>query len=136
MTIDWQVIPHREQRYPTVGDWWLDGDSWHFRISNLNDFRYEALVFMHELIEFVLCMFLQVAPDKVDAFDKQYEDARSRNLITAPCGCILHDEPGDDPHAPYHRPHQAADLCEYIVAKFMGVTWQDYCRRVDEVFAS
>lgn len=135
MTIDWQIIPHREQRYPTVGDWWLDSGTWHFRISNLGDFRYEVLVFIHELIEFVLCTFAQVAADEIDRFDIEYEQARGP-AGHAPCGCVLRDEPGDDPHSPYHRQHVAATLCEFTVAKFMGVSWSDYCRRVNEVFAA
>jgi hypothetical protein len=46
---------------------------------------------------------------------------------------VLHDEPGDDPHAPYHRPHQIAELCEFACAKVAGVDWKQYCQRIDEV---
>jgi hypothetical protein len=133
VNIDCQVIPHREQRYPTVGDWWADNEGWHFRVSRLEDFRYEMLVFIHELIEFVLCLFAAVAPDAIDKFDVQYESARTFGKPAAPCGCQFHDEPGDDPHAPYHRQHQAATLGEFTVAKFMGVDWKTYCKKVDEL---
>jgi len=133
MTIDWQIIPHSQQRYPTVGDWWTEGDLWHFRVSNLGSFKYEALVFVHELVEMLLCFFKGIPAAAIDAFDQDYEAARGRGLEQAPCGCLLHDEPGDDPHSPYYWQHQAATLCEFTAAKFMGVNWKDYCKRCDEL---
>ena len=133
MTIEWQVIAHSAQRYPTVGDWWVENDHWHIRVSDLKHYKYEALVFLHELVEMLLCLHMNVPPNLIDQFDVQYESARTFGQPRAPCGCELHDEPGDDPHAPYHRQHQAAELCEFMCAKLLGVNWKEYCKRIDEL---
>ena len=134
MTIDWRVIPHSEQRYPTVGDWWFENSTtWHIRVSDLGNFQFEALVFLHELVEMLLCVHGGIGADQIDHFDINYESARTFGQ-KAPCGCpALHDEPGDDPHAPYHRQHQAAELCEFVAAKLLGVNWKEYCKKIDEL---
>jgi hypothetical protein len=131
MRIDCQVIPHSEQRYPTVGDWWTDADGWHFRVSRLGDLRYEMLVFLHELIEMLMCSLSLVQQGEVTTFDIEYERARAAGAKSAPCGCALWPEPGDDFHAPYHREHQVASVCEFMVAKFLGVEWKHYCEKID-----
>jgi hypothetical protein len=32
-TITIKTIPHSQQRYNTVGDWYRDGDGWQVRVS-------------------------------------------------------------------------------------------------------
>lgn len=112
MKLDWQVIPHSQQRYDTVGDWdWSeDGSTLFIRISKMNDARYEFLVGLHEMIEAVLCQTAGISPPIVTAFDKA-SDA---------------DEPGEDPMAPYHFQHKIADAIERIIANLMLVDWGEY----------
>ena len=45
-----EVIPSKEQLYPTVGNYWTKGNNVDFRISNLKNMDMELLVFIHELI--------------------------------------------------------------------------------------
>ena len=55
MKINIETIPHSDQRYPTVGDYWDDENGViQVRVSDMKDWRYEALVVMHELIEMFL----------------------------------------------------------------------------------
>ena len=50
-----ETIPHQTQRYPTVGDYWEeDGGTEQVRVSELPDWRYEALVAVHEMVEMIL----------------------------------------------------------------------------------
>lgn len=146
MKIDWRVIPHSQQNYPTVGNWWLDDKATlHLRVSSMSDPRYELLVGIHELIEALLCQFASIASSDVDAFDEGFERIRA-NLIsgnqpirTLECGCKLEKdlaleyEPGDDPHAPYRRQHQIATVCERALAFFMDVNWSKYEREVESL---
>lgn len=150
MIIDWQVIPHKEQRYHTVGDWWWDDlketvvKTLYLRISRMSDPRYELLVGIHELIEVMLCEFVGITQIDADRFDTAFEKIRARLLkskspksIELPCGCRLEKsraleyEPGDDIHAPYHDQHQIASVCERALAFFLGVKWGEYEREVE-----
>lgn len=149
MIVDWRVIPHKEQRYATCGDWWwgdtvrwsegialhnyrVDDVVLHLRVSKMSDRRYEWLVGIHELIEVGLCTFAKIKPAIVDRFDTRYEASREKRKH-APCGCKHYDEPGDDPHAPYHRQHSIASVCERALAVFLGVNWGEYDREVESL---
>lgn len=129
MKIDYQVIPHVEQRYETPGDYWQDGDVWHFRVSALSDRRYEWLIFLHELIEWVLVLLAGVAVEEIDAFDRAYEGLRPTGV--APCGCKIAEEPGFDRHAPYHHQHYLADICERAIGFALKVDWNAYADEVE-----
>ncbi|HEY2106441.1 MAG TPA: hypothetical protein VGH29_11685 [Candidatus Binataceae bacterium] len=109
-----RVIPEREQRYDTVGDWMWSGDTLEIRVSREvadEDPRYGMLVFVHELIEALLCRAAGVTTAQVDAFDMSHMQA---------------DEPGADPSAPYHRQHTAAEAAERALAQQLGVNWERY----------
>jgi hypothetical protein len=112
MTI--HTIPHREQRYDTVGDYFEQNGVIHFRISQLPDWRYEFLVALHEQIEWALCQQAGITIEQIDAFD----------LTWKPHDGI--EEPGDDPRAPYHRQHQIATKHERQMARQLGVNWDRY----------
>src|SRR6266403_2512350 len=116
MRIVIETIPHEKQRYPTVGDWFFDekGDLiiW---VSELGDWRYEALISVHELVEVLLYKQKGVSQADVDQFDIQYEKLRQE-------GDVL--EPGDDPKAPYKVQHCIATGVERILAAELGVDWK------------
>lgn len=129
MIIDFRIIPHRQQRYPTVGDWFAVARVQHFRVSKMTDPRYCWLVFLHEIIEWTICRLKKIRIRDIDRFDVAYEKARKSGR--APCGCRIDDEPGNDVHAPYREAHQVATQCERLIAKVLGVEWGDYDRAVE-----
>jgi hypothetical protein len=127
MKINIEEIDHREQRYPTVGDWWLDTDGvLQVRVSRLSDPRYGALVVLHELVEVLIegvkrtgrLAIPQALIDEVDAFDKRYEADRPKDDDTS--------EPGSDPTNPAYRGHMAAMATEHIAAMLFGINWNTY----------
>jgi len=121
MRIVVETIPHKSQRYPTVGDWQVKPDGLHITVSKMNDQRYEFLIAMHETIEAYLAIHAGVSPEGVDRFDKAYEARRKAGDDS---------EPGDDPRAPYHREHVFATKIERLLAVELGVNWRDYDREV------
>jgi hypothetical protein len=126
LLIDFRVIPHRKQRYDTCGDWFRADGHWFFRVSKLKK-QYVALVFLHEIIEFVLCRLDHIKMKEIDRWDMEYEAARATpNRKIAGCGCSFYEEPGDDTHAPYHLAHSTATRCERLIAEALGVNWQQY----------
>ena len=111
------ILPHKEQRNDTEGDWLWAGSTLEVRISGEvgdDDPRYGLLMFVHELIEALLCRSMGVTAAQVDAFD------------------MLHQrdgEPGEISSAPYHRQHMAAQAAERALADELGVDWGRYLRR-------
>lgn len=107
-----ETIPHKDQRYDTVGDWLYDEQSGTVTIytSYLGDWRMSMACALHELAETMLCVQDGVKEPDVSAFDEGYEYAR-RYLIPAQCGCTptTDSEPGEDRHAPYRKQHAFAD---------------------------
>lgn len=115
--IEVKTIPHNEQRYDTVGDWWTDDDGWHIRVSQLGNWRWNFLVAFHELLELAWCAWKGVKQADVDAFDMAYEAARKPGDAS---------EPGDDPRAPYRAGHQFATAAERLAAAVLDVNWTEY----------
>jgi hypothetical protein len=118
-----QSIPAEEQRYPTVGDWWMAEDgAWHIRISNLPDWRYSFLVAIHELVEMALCKHHAVDESTITEFDMKFGAARAANDGS---------EPGDHRDAPYRREHRFADVIERMTASQLDVNWRQYEQAID-----
>jgi hypothetical protein len=118
MNICVQAIPHKEQFYNTVGDWrWDKEGTLQIRVSKMSDWRYEACVIIHELVEAALCKYSGVGQKQVDRFDIAFEKNRKEGDES---------EPGDSPEAPYRTQHCIATGVEKIVAAFLGVVWKSY----------
>lgn len=124
MKINIETIPHSEQRYPTVGDYWDDETGVvQVRVSDMKDWRYEALVVVHELIEMFLTKHRDIAEQAISEFDIRFEHSRAQGLVTG--------EPGDHTNAPYRREHFFATNLERLLAAELGVDWFEYDRDVD-----
>lgn len=142
MRIVIQTIPHKDQRYPTTGDWQFDDDGdLLVAVSGMGDWRYEALVGIHEAIEAVLCKNAGVREDNVTNFDIRFEKARGNSWLrekyvkdgtptTKAIGLALtadiDAEPGDCAAAPYYKQHQLATAVERMLAVELGVSWNLY----------
>jgi hypothetical protein len=110
-----ETIPHSQQRYNTVGDWYLDAyGSLIIKVSEITK-RYEWLIAIHELVEAILCECAGITAAQVDKWDKE------------------HIEAGDDPEAPYHRQHIFADAIERLVALELGVRWDPYEKELNKL---
>ena len=116
-------VPHRKQRYETVGDW-IPGKPAEIRVSRMKDQRYMFLVALHEMIEYELCKMHGITDREVVAFDVNFEAERRMNLHP------LDAEPGDHPKAPYRNEHEFATMVEMMVAQKLGVSWSDYEKTV------
>ncbi len=126
MKICIETIPHEQQRYPTVGDYWEDPDGTEqVRVSRMIDWRYEILVAVHEVVEWALTRERGIREEDISAFDVEYERLRERELVKG--------EPGDNPKAPYRREHFFATNLERLFAAELGVEWQEYEQYVDEL---
>ena len=120
MVIEIQVIPHNLQRYPTPGDWYLDPSTGRLmiKVSDTGDWRSDALVAVHELVEALLCRAAGIEASAVDNYDMLYSGE---------------GEPGDDPAAPYHEQHQLATEIARLVGVGMGYPWSEHEERVNKL---
>jgi hypothetical protein len=117
MNINIEFIPHAEQRYNTVGDWYLDDkNNLQIRVSN-DDSEFiseksQFLVGLHELIEVYLCFNRGITQKMVDDFDMGVG-----SYDNIPDG----EESGDQPGAPYRKEHRFAMMIEHLMAHELGI---------------
>jgi hypothetical protein len=116
MNITIKTIPHKDQRYPTVGDW----DANNILISKMGNELFEFLIALHELIERQWCSMNNVTEQQVTDFDLMFEQERLKNIHEAD------DEPGDDPRCPYGLGHKMATGIEKQVLQLFGGNWDEY----------
>ena len=104
-------------RYQTVGDWFWKDDTLCIEVVDGGDERSNLLVALHEIIEAMLCRWMNILETDVTKFDVEYmEDG----------------EPGDSPDSPYHWPHQVATLVERFACFLIGYDWGHHDRRCDD----
>ena len=123
MRINIEVIPHEQQRYPTVGDYWMEDGVQQVRVSRLPDWRYEILVAVHEIIELAITKHRGIPEAAISEFDVEFERLRESGLRTG--------EPGDHPDSPYCKEHFFATNVERLLASELDVSWFEYERYVD-----
>jgi hypothetical protein len=109
-----QFIDHKDQRYPTCGDWYESGEigTVHIMVSKMKDPRYEKLVAIHELVEMILCDNDGVSESVVDMYDMGPGKES--------------DEPGLESNCPYRLQHLHATGIEMLLAAAMDVDWKKY----------
>jgi len=119
-----QTIPHEAQRYPTVGDYWLDENGIEqIRVSEMMDWRYEVLVAVHEIVEMALTRQRGIEEQAITEFDIKFEADKEKGLVAG--------EAGDNVNAPYRKEHFFATSLERLFAAELGVNWFEYDRYVD-----
>lgn len=125
MNINIKTIPHNEQRYDTVGDWWwAENEDLEIRVSDMKNPKYEFLVALHELVEVMLCKDREITTEMVDAFDKAFEANRKEGDFR---------EAGDSLDAPYQKEHFFATCIERLVACELKVDWIKYDETVNKL---
>jgi hypothetical protein len=123
LKINIKSIPHKKQRYNTVGDYWAKNGREQIRISNMQNWRYELLVAIHEIIEAFLCKDREISEGKIMDFDIKFEELRtSKNA-----------EPGMHKNAPYREEHKFATRVERMLARELGVNWKKYDKAVSSL---
>ncbi len=122
MKIVIETIDHKDQAYPTVGNYWISDEdgSFHIVVSHTED-KYDQAVILHELVELFAVINKGISIDSIDAFDKEFESVRE-NFPTL----IGNQEPGNMISAPYHEEHKLATAIEKIFCAASGIEWSKY----------
>lgn len=118
MKIEIIFIPHENQRYPTLGDYWVDTEgNWQIRVSEMGDIRSMVAVALHELFEMGSIMHKKIPIKVIDEFDMAFEKEREEGKVPPDA------EPGHDPRAPYLLDHVNAELVEWLYCTHTGLMW-------------
>jgi len=126
--INIEFIPHHQQRYETVGDYFFDVDGvLQIRISQMKVEIHAMAVLIHELTEMALLRHEgKVTFEDVDKFDFEFEEKRKRGEVDD------EEEPGMAVDCPYRDQHLIATSVEMAVIASAKVSWKEY---EDEIYA-
>ncbi len=114
-----ETIPHKEQRYETLGDYRVDGDgNYRVFVSETGDDNYNFLIGLHEQIEFWLTKQRGISEEAITKFDMDHPEL---------------SDPGENKKAPYYQEHREATIHETLMAYGLGVDWEDYGARLEKV---
>lgn len=133
LTLGVATKPYKAMRYSTAGDWrWrydpFIGDWLHeIDVAALPDWRMEACVAVHEIVEALLCRHRGISEEAVTAFDRQHEADMRAGIAR------MTAEPGDDPKAPYFSEHAFAMKVERMLADEFGLDWDKYEAAIAEL---
>jgi hypothetical protein len=128
MEIHIKTIPHSNQNYNTVGDYWIDENGTiQIRVSDMGNKDYEFLTMNHEIQEIYLCLKRGISFEEISKFDIQFEKDREAGLY------IESEEPGNSKSAPYFQEHQFASLIERIASYELKVDYRDYEKKMIEL---
>lgn len=129
MNIFIKTIEHYEQEYPTVGNYWIDenGDM-QIRVSNMNNETYEAMISIHEFIEFVLLRNRGVGADEITKFDLLFEQRIKNGLVSK------NAQPGFAQDSPYLKEHTLAESVEMQMCALAGINWDKYNEKIASLF--
>jgi hypothetical protein len=112
-------IPHKWQDYETVGNWMLGSEgSFGILVSATGDWKYDALIAVHELVEAILCRARGIYGEQLDEFDMAWTGD---------------GEPGDAPDAIYQNEHNFATAVERMLCAALGIKWADYGAAIEKV---
>lgn len=112
------TIPHKNQQYDTAGNYGEDSkDSVWFEISQMEDWRYEALVFLHEIVEYILVKDRKIKIKDIDKFDMETVFKVDPDNS---------DDPGNSLSSPYYWEHKFATKIERMMCKELGIQWSKY----------
>jgi hypothetical protein len=147
MNISIRTIPHADQLYETVGNYFLIPNETDVArrldvvVSDLRDWKMEFLIGIHETIESALMLAAGIPLIASTDFDVLYEAARPdedgwrnsdavdkfRAVIGPEDPLPTRDsEPGDHPASPYKRQHCFATAVERLLAAELAVDWEAY----------
>lgn len=128
MNMIFKTVTMKEQPFLTQGDWQTDKDgNMVSTIAECEDWRFWAIVAIHEMVEYFICKLRGVTIEDCNKFDAMYEEGYRSGKIP------LDKEAGYDKRCPYHRGHVWGDRFAWVLAKLLRVKIKDYNRYMDKL---
>ena len=117
-----ETIPHKDQRYPTEGDYWWDEEdgSLQIRVSVMGNPTSAWLTAIHELVEAFATGVCGISEPSITDFDTKFEKEREQGLHGSD------EEPGDAVDAPYRDEHSIAEAVTRMLCGFLSIPYREY----------
>lgn len=115
MKIIIQDVPKKDIPRGDVGNYKITPEAFVIEVASMQDWRYEALLGLHEYIESLLVHHKGIDFKEIDDWDEH------------------NDRMGSDPNAPYHKEHVFAENIERLFAECLGVNWEEYDKAIDSL---
>ena len=129
MEIKIKTIPLHQQRYPTIGDYFIDDEGiMHIHITETGNTLHSELVTIHELIEFVLTKAKGIKESDILKHDLWVESEIKKGNYPPDA------EPGEHPKSPYYNEHMLAELIEKMICKHLDINFTEYNDEIFKVF--
>src|SRR5437773_477640 len=120
MKIDVQFVGLADMRYPTLGDYFYEGDTLKFKIVDTGNDFYNKCILVHEIIEEALTREKGIKEEDINKFDLWFE--QEVNAYRQPEDA----EPGDHKDSVYRREHILAEIVEALMLNNLGISFGDY----------
>lgn len=121
----------RHPDFLTVGYWFWsqpkNRGTLTIQVSKMKDWRHEAAVWGHEVLEAIYCKVFGVTTEVADRFDAFYEQEYEAGRIPKTT------EPGDDRRCPYFYGHQLGCIWERVCITLTFANWARYCEECNEI---
>jgi hypothetical protein len=121
MRIVSKIVPLEWQRYETLGDYFDNGDTLHFRITDTGNDEYNKLILIHEIVEEMLTRNRGISEKNILEYDLKFEESGKDG------------EPGEQDDCPYKKEHRFAELIERMICHEIGIDWDKYNKDLNEV---
>lgn len=109
-----KIINHKDQRYDTWGDYWIEDDGTvQFRISRFENSYNVMPLLVHEFLEFWRCMAEGIKEPDITDYDLAH---------------LEDDDPGMNLDAPYHKEHLQSMGIERFICMQDGIDFETYYR--------
>lgn len=120
--------PRTQMRFTTAGDWTQQDGVYEIWICETADWRMQAIVLFHELIELLWCHKNGVTAKDADIFDAKWE-AELEKGIHKPW-----EEAGFAADCPYGPGHRLGVKAEKLGCFALGMKWGTYVKFWDHYF--
>lgn len=116
----------KDQRYETLGDYFIKNGVRQFKITKTGNDLYDDLIFIHEFIEEVLTRNKGIKEEDILKFDLSFEEKEKLGLVTG--------EPGSAEDSPYRQEHIISEIVERMIANHLNVDFNKYNDKLYKIF--
>jgi hypothetical protein len=117
-----------DQRYETLGDYYIKDGIRTFAITKTGNDLYDDLIFIHEFIEEVLTRNKGITEEQILAFDLQFEEKIKNGEVGED------EEPGEQIDSPYRQEHVIAELIERLIINHLNIDFNTYNNKLLKLF--
>lgn len=127
--INIEIVPLKEQRYDTLGDYYYKKGVLYFKITDTGNPFYNKLILIHELVEQTLTEAKGIKEPVILRHDLEFEKLLRDGKVDP------NSEPGEHKNSPYRKEHVLAEIVERMMVNHMNQeTFTEYSDKIFKIF--